>query len=180
MIAGNYDYENLKPPYPALEPDEIAAFCAGEDNATTLAHEWLATQGGFDGEVCWTFAGGYPSASDSPAECVAKVKALDHLPATNGADTVLFYGDRTGGNGSYNDDTAAQAVAVFMLARGDRFFFGMQADNVLNATTAALLLSNYGLPLGNMTVSGNVISRAYEKATVALDCSDFTASFTPT
>lgn len=66
-----------------------------------------------------------------------------------------------------------------MLVRGERFFFGLDAHNSLNATVAALLLSDFGAPLGNMTVTGSVASRAYTAATVSLDCATFTASFTP-
>jgi hypothetical protein len=72
-----------------------------------------------------------------------------------------------------------QAVATFMLVRGERYFFGLDASNSYNATTAALLLSDFGAPLGNMTVAGSVASREYTKATVSLDCATFTASFTP-
>ena len=63
--------------------------------------------------------------------------------------------------------------------RGERFFFGLDAHNELNATVAALLLSDYGAPLGNMTVAGSVASRAYASATVSLDCATFTATFAP-
>ena len=114
---------------------------------------------------------------------------------------MLMYGDRTGGNQIYNDETAAQvgsmgsresvystfdaclidvqAVATFLLVRGERFFFGLEASNSYNSSTAALLLSDYGVPLGNMTVSGNMATREYATATVSLDCDTFTATFTP-
>ena len=73
----------------------------------------------------------------------------------------------------------SQAVATFMLVRGERFFFGLNAFNTYNATTAALLLSDFGTPLGNMTIAGTTASRADTGATVSLDCATFTASFTP-
>ena len=72
-----------------------------------------------------------------------------------------------------------QAVATFLLVRGERFFFGLEAANSYNETTAALLLSDYGAPLGNMTFNGSVASRKFATATVSLDCETFSASFAP-
>jgi hypothetical protein len=52
----------------------------------------------------------------------------------------------------------------------------------LTPETAQVLLSDYGLPQGNMTKvagKGGVFQRVFSKATITLDCANFTASFTP-
>jgi hypothetical protein len=85
--------------------------------------------------------------------------------------------DRTGGKG-YTDETAPAAIAAFLLTRKDQWFFGVtQAANTINATVAALLLSDYGAPLGGMTQSGTVFQREYASATVSLDCATLAATF---
>ena len=50
----------------------------------------------------------------------------------------------------------------------------------MDASTAKLLVTNYGKPLGLAhVVNGkkNLYAREYERATVKLDCSTFTATF---
>ncbi len=117
-----------------------------------------------------------PNNTDTSAECAAKV---NNLAAMNQGHGIVIYGDRTDSRG-YTDDTAAQAVAVFHLVRGDYWWFGLKSgSNTLNATTAALSLTDYGNPMGKMTQSGSVFSREYQGATIQLDCSTFTATFSP-
>jgi hypothetical protein len=56
------------------------------------------------------------------------------------------------------------------------------SSNVMHPTTAELMVTDYGKPLGQAhTVAGkpNVFAREFEKATVSLDCSSFAAAFTP-
>jgi hypothetical protein len=180
MCSGSYDYyptNKLPAPYPALNDTAIAAFCEGEAAVVTAAQQWLIANGGFDYN-CFDFitGGALPSVNDTAAQCAAKVTALDH--ASPKAAAVVLYGDRTNSKLGYNDATASQAVAVFMLVRGPKWFMGVPSANVLNATTGALLLTDYGAPKANMTVAGNVFSRAYAGAIVSLDCNTFKATFT--
>ena len=172
--SGNYDYAHLPPPYPALNESEIAAFCDGEHAVQTAAHEWLFANGGMDGQACWTYISAWPQHGDSPAACAAKLRAAD---ATASDMPVGFGMDRTGQRG-WNDTSAAEAVAAFLLTRKAYWFFGAGGNGVSDFTeeTAALLLSDYGAPLANMTSSGDVFSREYERATVTLDCSKVEAS----
>ena len=59
-----------------------------------------------------------------------------------------------------------------------QWFFGVtQESNTINATVAALLLSDYGAPLGGMTRSGTLFQRKYASATVSLDCATLAATF---
>ncbi len=175
--SGSYDYGKLPLPYPALNETEIDAFCVGENLVQEAAHDFLFANGGMDGQACWIYVNNFPVPSDSPAACAAKMLAIDH------AETVLpvaFASDRTAGRNLYNDSTAAQTIAAFQLARGDYWFFGVNWQNTLNDTVAALMLTDYGLPLSNMTNSSAFLfTREFERATVALDCATFTASFTP-
>jgi len=181
MCSGNYDYEHLPAPYPALNETEIAAFCEGETNVTRAAQRWLIENGGYDYN-CFSFISGdnyLPTVSDTAEVCATKLQKLDHRPASYGS-TVL-YGDRTNGQ-SYDDNTAAQAVAVFLLTRDEYWYFGYLGENQLNATTAALLLSDYGSPLDNMTrpnPENYVFQRRYEKGTISFDCATFSAKFLP-
>jgi len=149
----------------------------GENLVQEAAHDFLFANGGMDGQACWVYENGFPLPSDSPEACAAKMRAIDH------SETVLpvaFASDRTAGRNLYNDTTAAQTIAAFQLARSSYWFFGINWQNTLNDTVAALMLTDYGAPLGNMTSNGaNLFTREYERATVALDCATFTASFTP-
>ena len=155
------------------------AFCAGEKAAVEAAHTWLYANGGFDPQACVDWIGdsnSIPARSDSPSACAAKVVALS---AVNSPTLPVGYAsDRTGGKG-YNDDNAAQAIAAFMLARKEMWFFGVsQHNNSFTPAVAALMLRDDGAPLGDMTRSGNTFSRRYERATVSLDCDTFTAAWT--
>jgi len=181
QCAGNYDFDKLTPPYPANDADEVAAFCAGEQAAVAAAHVWQYANGGHDPQACVAYvnsASSLPQPSDSPAACAAKVAAL--AAYREPARAVGFASDRTGGRG-YTDATARQTVAAFLLTRKEMWFFGVtQQNNTIDDGVAALLLSDYGAPLGNATVpAANVFSRRYERATVQLDCNTFEATFTP-
>ena len=178
QCAGNYAFDHLPPPYPANNASEVTAFCAGERAAGAAAHAFLYANGGVDPQACVAYVNSpaqMPQPSDSPAACAAKVRALDGY---NPGRAVGFASDRTGGRG-YTDETAAVTVAFFMLVRREQWLFGVdQKLNVLNDTTAALLLRDDGAPLGNLTSpSPFVFERQYERATVRLNCSDFTAEF---
>lgn len=179
--SGSYDYyptNKLPAPYPPIDAPAIAAFCAGENAAQAAAHDFLFANGGMDAQACWTYIQNFPLPGDSPAACATKLLAADHLPAST---AVGFGMDRTGQRG-WTDATAAQTIAAFLLARDESWFFGAGGNGVSNfaPATAALLLSDFGAPLNNMTnASAFLFSREYEHATVALDCSTFTASFTP-
>jgi hypothetical protein len=96
-------------------------------------------------------------------------------------NVAVAYGDRTSfTKGSYDDASAAGAVAAFLLMRGPHWLFALEPTSTLNLTTAHLVTSDYGQPLGNLTaVAGhpNVFQREYEKATVQLDCNGFHGTF---
>ena len=110
QCSGSYSWGKLPAPYPALDADEVDAFCVGENLV----------------------------------------------------------------------QAAAQTIAAFLLTRGAYWFLGVNWVDQLNLTVAALMLTDYGEPLGNMTNSSAfVFKREYTGATVALDCSSFTASFSP-
>ena len=169
----------------------------------------LIAKGGFDGLGCMTFLGveGLPIAADAPTRCAAKLNstalwASDH----DNYNAVVAYGYDTGAGG-YNDTTAAGAVAAFMLVRGEHWFFGISphnpcnprhypvsgrchsdgcgkpcnsSNNVLEPSTAALFVTDYGKPLSTLErVPGkpHVYARKYEKATITLDCSTFEGGF---
>lgn len=178
QCAGNYDFQNLPPPYPANNASEVTAFCAGEHDAVEAAHTFLYANGGLDPQACVNYVSEayIPSRNDTPAQCASKVLASAALVDTT--RPVGFASDRTGGKG-YTDDNAAVAIATFMLARKEMWWFGVtQSSNTVANTTAALLLRDDGAPLGNMTRTGNVFTRAFERATVSLDCDHFTAAWT--
>jgi hypothetical protein len=182
MCSGSYDWGNLPTPYPALNETGVAAFCAGEGQVVQAANEWLISNGGYQYE-CFdyvTSSSVLPNVNDTATSCAAKLKALDHLPTST---AIVLYGDRTN-NKVYSDGVdTAQAVAVFLLVRGEQWFFGLPTANAWNTTTAPLLLSDFGAPLGNMSsLAGQpyVFQRQYEKALVELDCGSYTAKFTPT
>jgi len=178
MCSGSYDYKNLPAPYPPLNETEIDAFCVGENAVQAAAHDWLFANGGMDGQACWTYVNSFPKATDSPAQCASKLLQIAHGTYTT---AVGFAMDRTGGNGGYSDTNSSQVVAAFMLTRGDYWFLGLNQKSSIpgDNATAALLLSDFGAPLGAMTNSSLVFERKYTHATVQLDCATFTATFTP-
>ena len=153
------------------------AFCDGENAVQAAAHEWLFANGGMDGQACWQQVQNFPLPTDAPAACAAKLQSINLIDSPM---AVGFAMDRTGGKG-YTDATAPQTVAAFLLTRKDHWYFGVtQSSDTMALSTAALLLSDYGAPLGAMGNSTpTVFVRHYEKATVQLDCGTFTASFTP-
>lgn len=178
MCSGSYNYNNLPAPYPALNPDDITAFCTGEANVTKTAQEWLIANKGYDYN-CFNFLSGsssLPVKTDNATVCGNKIRHLDHYPTDT---AIVLYGDRT--NTMYDDSTALEAVSIFLLVRGDYWFLSFPEQNTLNSTTAELLLSDYGVPLGNMTDNGNnVFTRQYQLATVSMDCNTFTGKIVHT
>ena len=173
MCSGNWG-PTIPPPYPALNDTESEVFCDGETAAVTLAHEWLIANGGYDYN-CMTFIHdnqSLPIASDSPEVCARKLQRLDHYSPAN---SVALYTDRTRPY-IYDDATMSQAVAVFLLTRAEYWYFGHPNANTYNVTTAALLLSDFGAPLANMTQTKYLFQRKYEKAIISLDCTTLTAN----
>lgn len=158
-----------------MNETEIDAFCVGENAVQEAAHDWLFANGGMDGQACWTYVTSYPTQGDTAEVCASKLLAAEAL---NASTAVGFAMDRTGGKG-YSDDAAPAAIASFLLTRKDQWFFGVtQESNTINATVAALLLSDYGPPKGGMTRSGTLFQRQYATANVSLDCATLTATFT--
>ena len=96
---------------------------------------------------------------------------------------VVAYGSRTAEtSGSYDDASAAGAVAAFLLMRGQHWLMAIEPLKTMNVTTARLMTSDFGAPLGNVTqdpAHHGVFMREFEKATVSLDCNDFSGTFTP-
>ena len=179
QCSGSYSWGKLPAPYPANNASEVDAFCAGETDMWIAAHEWLFANGGQDAQACIQYINGdaaIPARGDAPDACAAKLRALERTPADL---AVGFASDRTGGRG-VNPDSVAQVVASFLLVRGPHWYFGVdQSSNTVDNSTAALLLTDYGAPLGAMTNLSTVFSREFEGATVALDCATYTATFTP-
>ena len=175
--AGNYDFNNLKPPYPANNESEVDQFCAGEHDAVASAHEWLYANNGIDTQACVNYVVDViPQRSDSSSVCASKVAASFAL--NDATVPIGFASDRTGAQG-YTDDNAAVAIATFMLTRKEMWFFGVnQTSDTIALPIAALLLRDDGAPLGNMTTTGHTFTREFEHATVTLNCDTFTATFT--
>ena len=108
---------------------------------------------------------------------------------------VVAYGSRTGGRDGWDDTTVEGTVAAFMLMRGQHWLFSIAPNGggggksfppwtnnagTLVPNTAKVLTSDYGAPSGLMTpVAGKtgVFQRVYEKATITLDCADFSGTF---
>ena len=117
------------------------------------------------------------------------------LPTEGESFTFAVYGDRTGGMKGYNDDTVHGTVAAFLLMRGQHWLFSIGPNGggggesyppyankpgYLLPATAEVLTSDFGKPLNAMSaVAGkaNVFQREFEKATVTLDCNDFSGTF---
>lgn len=177
---------------------EITDHCVKQAEATTAVQKYLIKNGGWEAMKCFDYKSGssLPNAGDSPANCASKLQKW----AAFGADHsnynfVVAYGSRTGGRQNYDDSNIAGTVAAFMLMRGQHWLFSIgpnggsggkswppydQDPGTLTTATAKLLTSDYGRPKGNMTAvvgKSGVFQRVYEKATVTLDCSDFSGSF---
>ena len=179
QCSGSIGWGSLPPPYPANNASEVDAFCAGEMDMWAAAHTWLFANGGQDAQACIRYINGdaaIPARGDAPDVCAAKLLALELTPADL---AVGFASDRNGGHGVH-PDRVAQVVASFLLVRGPHWYYGVdRTNNTVPNATAALLLTDYGAPLGNMTNASAVFSREYEGASVSLDCDTYTATFTP-
>ncbi len=163
---------------------EIDAYCAGEVEVATTAHEYMAAHGQYEVMSCSTYLrqNEMPVAGDAPAVCAAKMLKLAALGADHSKyNMVVAYGDRTAETGgAYGDETAAAAVASFMISRGEHWLMAIQPLAELNVSTARLLTLDYGAPLGNLTqVAANVFRREFANGTVQLDCNSFTGTFVP-
>jgi len=193
---------------PLRNASEIAALAAATTDAVTRGRAHILAAGGFDMNCFSEELSSLPRAGDSAAACGAKVLAMAAKAANHSwYDMVIAYGgiEGTARSHAYNDSTAAGTVAAFLLVRGQHWLFAIgqanacnpkaypgaegfrpgspQCDNTTNTmdpATAALLVTDYGRPLGLAhAVAGEpgVFAREYEKATVSLDCGTFSGAF---
>jgi hypothetical protein len=66
--------------------------------------------------------------------------------------------------------------SLAVLTRQEHWYFVLPESDI-PPSLAALVLTDFGPPLGNMTAKGTVFSRAFAKKIVSLDCASFEASF---
>jgi len=172
QCSGNFEFSKLPKPYPALNAEEVDAFCKGEALVVDAAQRWLIANKGFDYN-CFDFKNG-PEAGDSVAQCANSMKYLSNLKSPK---AMVMYGNRVRSDG-YNDTTISQAVAAFMIVRDEYWFFGLPAQELLVDSTGKLLLLDYGKPLNSMMeIKTNTFSREYQRANITLDCNTFSARF---
>ena len=184
-----------------LVQSEIDAHCKAQADATTAVQKYLISHGGWEAQKCFNYMSGcgshgLPCAHDSPTTCAQKLQKFAKWGANHSNyNFVVAYGSRTGGQSGYDDSTVAGTVAAFMLMRGQHWLFSIGATGGSGAesyppykansghllpATAKILTSDYGRPKGAMeAVAGKpgVFQREYEKATVMLDCNDFSGTF---
>ena len=178
-------------------------FQAAEAVVVERAHEFLYAHGGIDyrclhfvGAAVGGPLGSAPVAGESASTCAAKLRYLAFNPNATSSNGTVMYGARVAGRG-YNDSTVAAAVAVFLLVRREHFWFASLAQPNMSAVMVRNLLGrDYGAPTGPMrelplpspsdestsdgvpsSSSSLVFERRYERATVRLDCSGFSATF---
>ena len=188
---------------------EIEQLAAAQMDVVTRGRRHILAQGGFDMNCFSEENAALPKAGDGAQECGSKVLAMAAKAANHSwYSMVIAYGgiEGTARSHAYNDSTAKASVAAFLLVRGPHWLFAIgqhiacnpnaypgaegyrpgspQCDpastNTLDPATAALLVTDYGKPLGLAhAVAGrpNVYSREYEKAAVTLDCATFTGTF---
>lgn len=204
MAHHNGRYGATNSPHNQQEIDET---CKVQTTIATEARQHIIAKGGFDGANCFRSANKLPTPGDQPAECASKLLAASAWASNHSNyNAVIAYGGVTGYT-EYNDTTAEAHVAAFMLMRGEHWYLAIAAhnpcnpkhypvtgrchtdgcglpckpdSNTMNASTAALMVTDYGKPLGGAeAVPGkvHVYQRKYEKATVVLDCTTFTGSF---
>ena len=186
----------------------IDGFKAAQLAITTRGRAHIIANGGFDFNCFQYKIREMPLASDTPEVCSSKVVAMSAWASNHSNyDMVVAYGGDEGGQGGYNDSTAAGAVAAFMIVRGQHWLFSMgesspcnprhyhvtgrchsdgcglpcnSTNNQMNPETAKLLVTDHGKPLGvaePVVGREHVFQRRFEKATVVLDCATFTGSF---
>ena len=71
-----------------------------------------------------------------------------------------------------------QRLAAFLLVRSDYSFFGHGWITDMPPVWYPEWDWEVGVPLSNMTRSGNTFSRSWSKGNVSLNCDTFAASFT--
>ena len=201
---GAYMCSGSHPPYGAknspLVQSEIDAHRKAQTDTTTELEKYLVQNGGWvgGGGKCFDYKGisDLPTQMDGPTDCAAKLVRMAAYGANHSNyNLMVAYGSRTGGRQDYNDSNIASTVAAFMLMRGQHWLFSIgtnggkksasyppydQDPGSLTPATAKILTSDHGAPKGGMTaVAGKtgVFQRVYEKAIIALDCSDFSSSF---
>eukprot|EP00658_Telonema_sp_P-2_P041866 TRINITY_DN29992_c0_g1_i2.p1 TRINITY_DN29992_c0_g1~~TRINITY_DN29992_c0_g1_i2.p1 ORF type:complete len:438 (-),score=93.92 TRINITY_DN29992_c0_g1_i2:314-1627(-) len=169
-----------------LVQTEIDAHCDAQFEATTAVQKFVISRQGWEAQACFDYLSGteLPNADDDAASCGGKLEKWSAFGADHSNyNFVVAYGCRTGGRQSYNDTTVEATVAAFLLIRGQHWLFSIgpsDSKGGLAPATARVLLSDYGRPKGLMSkVVGktSLYQRVFEKATVVLDCADFSSSF---
>ena len=170
----------------ALNDSEAQAYATAKILVTSQAREWLLAHKGFE-HTCFDFvsnAGQLPVVGDIASVCSSKLRALNlsrDWPSSGGGSyrpATVYYGSRVGDCGCYDSATVDQAAAVFMLTRHQHDLFHLPHNMSLTDAEARALLRDDGAPLGRMQEPTiGVFERRFEKATVRLDCANFTARF---
>jgi alpha-N-acetylglucosaminidase len=159
-------------------PARIAAISAAMNATILRAEQMLHSKGK------WSFntPSGFvklPTPTNVSAQCVSALEAGAAM-AASGAPTTMYvdYFAPPSGGGPTTAFDFRQRLAAFLLVRGDYSFFGHGWITDMPPVWFPEWNWVVGLPLGNMTRSGNTFSRGWSKGDVSLDCDTFTASFT--
>ena len=201
---GKFDASNTP-----LNQSEIDQMALAQAAVVTRGRQHILAHGGFDMNCFSEESRTLPSASDSAQECGSKVLSMAARAANHSwYNMVIAYGGIEGATRplGYSDSTAAASVAAFLLVRGQHWLFAIgeqspcnpnaypgaegyrpgspqcnaSSTNTMAPATAALLVTDYGRPLGAAhAVPGeaHVYAREYERATVSLDCGTFRGAF---
>eukprot|EP00038_Savillea_parva_P028567 m.65828 g.65828 ORF g.65828 m.65828 type:complete len:348 (+) comp8318_c0_seq1:183-1226(+) len=138
---------------------------AGFDQAMSDAHAALIKNGGFE-YGCFQFQGGPTGPGDA-----CRTALLEANATTN--TSVVMYGSRHG----HNPHPVPETIAAFLLARKEHWWLHGMGNNT---KVMQYILMDPGVPDGVMEeASPGVFRRQFSKLNVQLDCSTFTATFTP-
>lgn len=124
-----------------------------------------------------------PTTDDTVQQCNAKIKSIARLNSTT--QSIALFGGRAGvmwpTGGAYNASTAAHAVAIFMLARGEHWWFVLPDANAIDPDVTKLFLTDYGAPTHGMEeVRPGIWQRQYELGTASFNCNRKEAALTST
>ena len=157
-------------------PARVKAISAAMNTTILRAQRLLQTKGK------WSFntPGGFkvmPTPTNVSTQCVA---ALEAAAAMAGVPTTMYvkYFAPPKPPAPTTSFDFRQRLAAFLLVRGAYSFFGHGWITDKPVVWFPEYDWNVGVPLENMTRSGNKFSRRWSNGDVSLDCDSFTAAFT--
>jgi hypothetical protein len=177
-----------------MDKDAVAKMGMSKENVTDMIAAWKTNQDAWRQALLdnslfewFLFYGGQQTApgwsQTQPNTTCSSYMKTNCGPDTPPQNGTLFFGfSRVEHHQAWPLPSPDQDVAAFLLTRGPYAYMGYGWTGCANEDTPftqpPALTTEYGSPTSTCReISPNVFQRDFAKATVSLNCTDFTASF---